>query len=76
MGVEFSYVRIVRSAPASDGVVVGSLKDVVLSDASAWKGGRVYLCGDPALVRDLKKSLFLKGMSLKKIHSDPFVGTE
>ena len=36
-------------------------------------GHRVYLCGHPDLVRQLKKQCFLAGASMSMIHSDPFV---
>jgi NAD(P)H-flavin reductase/ferredoxin len=44
------------------------LQDGVLSDE------RVYLCGNPELVRKLQRKLYLAGVPLARIHADPFVG--
>jgi ferredoxin-NADP reductase len=35
---------------------------------------RVYLCGNPELVRKLQRKLYLAGVPLARIHADPFVG--
>ncbi|HVZ34402.1 MAG TPA: 2Fe-2S iron-sulfur cluster binding domain-containing protein [Polyangiaceae bacterium] len=35
---------------------------------------RVYLCGNPDLVRKLQRKLYLAGVPLARIHADPFVG--
>ncbi len=40
---------------------------------SNLEGYRVYLCGDPTLVNNLKKQCFLAGAAMRSIHSDPFV---
>lgn len=49
------------------------LDRAVLDDHPAPAGARAFLCGDPPLVQGLKKKLFLAGMPLKDIHSDPFL---
>ncbi|HYX37381.1 MAG TPA: 2Fe-2S iron-sulfur cluster-binding protein [Oligoflexus sp.] len=69
------YVRCVLRGPASPEVRVGELKDIVLADPSDPKQKRVYLCGDPGLVRILKKQIFLAGVSMSRLHADPFIGT-
>jgi CDP-4-dehydro-6-deoxyglucose reductase len=70
-----SYLRCVRAGPASPGVQVGELKDQVMAELADPKHQRVYLCGDPGLVRIMKKQFFLAGVSLNRLHADPFVGT-
>ncbi|HET9236574.1 MAG TPA: 2Fe-2S iron-sulfur cluster-binding protein [Oligoflexus sp.] len=72
---QISYVRCVLKGPAESGIQVGELKDIVLSGLTDPKQKRVYLCGDPGLVRILKKQIFLAGVSMNRLHADPFVGT-
>lgn len=69
------YVRCVRQGPAAADIRVGELMDIVLSGLSDPEQKRVYLCGDPGLVRILKKQIFLAGVSMNRLHADPFVGT-
>lgn len=42
----------------------------VAADPADWK---VYLCGGPDIVGQLKKAIFLAGASIKNIYSDPFI---
>ncbi len=42
------------------------------ANPAEWK---VFLCGDEYIVNNLKKKLFLKGVSMTNIYSDPFVKT-
>jgi ferredoxin-NADP reductase/ferredoxin len=72
---QVSYQRCVLKGPATSGIKIGELKDIVLSGLSDPKQKRVYLCGDPGLVRILKKQIFLAGVSMNRLHADPFVGT-
>ncbi len=70
------YVRCVLGGPASEGIHVGDLESLVASGIEAPARRRAYLCGDPGTVRRLKKCLFLKGLSMSRLHADPFVGTD
>jgi CDP-4-dehydro-6-deoxyglucose reductase len=58
-------------------IQLGPLDDALLADGQThgqtWAEHRVYLCGDHALVRTLQKKLYLAGVPLARIHSDPFV---
>lgn len=45
----------------------------IAADRPKLDGHRLYLCGNPDLVRMLKKRAFLAGANLQEIHSDPFV---
>jgi ferredoxin-NADP reductase/ferredoxin len=75
-GANVRYVRCLLQGTASEGVVIGDLKDIVLADLPKSPAQRAYLCGEPGLVRDLKRRLFLRGISYRKIHADPFVGAD
>jgi ferredoxin-NADP reductase/ferredoxin len=66
----------VRDGPASDEIVVGDLKQLVMTEAAVDATRRVYLCGDPGVVRDLNRRLVLHGIGARRIHADPFVGTD
>jgi NAD(P)H-flavin reductase len=52
---------------------VGDLSVRVLESARQAREGSFYLCGDPLLVKTLKKGLFLGGVPLARILADPFV---
>jgi NAD(P)H-flavin reductase len=54
-------------------IQVTPLDELVLADPSRSREDRVYLCGHPELVRKMQKKLYLSGVSLDRIHSDPFV---
>lgn len=69
-------VRVVRSVlegPVPDGVEQQALDALVLGGGHDLKAARAWLCGAPELVRLVKRKLFLAGMPLKAIASDPFV---
>lgn len=55
------------------GIDLRSIERVIFDDAPALGGSSLYFCGDPDLVRALKKQAFLGGASLDRIHSDPFL---
>lgn len=52
---------------------VGSLDEVVLNGLPDVAHARAYLCGDPDLVNKMRKKLFLKGVSNRRIFADPFL---
>jgi CDP-4-dehydro-6-deoxyglucose reductase, E3 len=58
---------------ADEDVAVGSIDDVVLRRFPKLQGWRGYVCGDPSIVRTLKKKLFLSGMGSRDIYADAFV---
>ena len=51
----------------------GPLPDCILKDQPKLNGWRGFVCGDPQIVAQLKKRLFLAGMASREIHSDAFV---
>jgi NAD(P)H-flavin reductase len=55
------------------GVSVERLEHRLRRDHPSLRGARVFLCGNPEVVRTLKKEAYLAGASLADIHSDPFV---
>jgi NAD(P)H-flavin reductase/ferredoxin len=67
------YTPAVLNGDAADDVEVGSIDYVVLKRLPKLSGWRGFVCGDPALVKKLKKKLFLSGMGSRDIHADAFV---
>ncbi len=70
-------VALVRCALEGDaeGVRCADLSELVLGDLGERTDARVHLAGAPALVSTLKKKLFLHGLPLAEIRSDPFFAT-
>lgn len=66
----FHYAACIRdgSNPAE-----GDLAAVVTGTEKMTLGAAFFLCGDPELVRRLKRSLFLLGVRLDRLRSDAFV---
>ncbi len=69
----FHYVPCCLEGEGLDGVEVGSLESVLLSRFPTFQGRRVYLCGNPSMVRSLRRTVFLKGAGMKEIFSDAFL---
>jgi NAD(P)H-flavin reductase len=51
----------------------GPVDQVLLSRLPKLAGWRAYVCGDPGLVRTLKKKIFLAGAASKEIFADAFL---
>jgi ferredoxin-NADP reductase len=69
----FHYTRCLVEGIEQPGVRVGKMDKIVLADIPRLPGWRVFLCGDPELVNDLRKKIFLAGAKMKDIYSDAFV---
>lgn len=52
---------------------VEPLDTTLFADGALTGAERVYLCGDPELVRQLQKKVYLAGVPLARIHADAFV---
>lgn len=70
---QVNYVRCVLEGEPGADRRVASLDRAVLATTPHWAGWRGFLCGDPALVQNLKKRLFLAGMAMRDIHADAFL---
>jgi ferredoxin-NADP reductase/ferredoxin len=71
----FTYVRCVLEAEGSSDAAlrVGNMEQIILADTPKFAGWRVFLCGNPELVKSLRKRIFLAGATMKEIYSDAFV---
>ena len=71
---------LLEGVPGTDGSLSErcALRALALDQAVLQDGvhaeERVYLCGNPELVRKLQRKLYLAGVPLARIHADPFVG--
>jgi NAD(P)H-flavin reductase/ferredoxin len=70
---QIEYTPAVLNGSESEGMAVGSIDQVVLKRFPKLSGWRGYICGDPAIVKLLKKKLFLSGMASRDIYSDAFL---
>lgn len=68
-----SYTPCVLEGPAAPGVVQGAIGDCIASALPSLKGFRVFLCGDPELVKQLHRQTFLAGAGLREIFADAFL---
>jgi NAD(P)H-flavin reductase len=68
----FQYVPCV-SRESGDDVLHRRATAVALEQNPKLSGWRAYICGEPAMVNDTSRALFLAGASLKEIYSDPFI---
>ena len=58
-----------------EGFMRGRVNDVVLAALADLKAWRVFLCGHPDMVQQMKKMTFLKGAASADIYADAFLVT-
>ncbi len=56
-------------------IVEGDLSKIVSQLIDKPAGWKSYLCGDPEIVKKLRKQIFMAGSNMNDIYSDPFVYT-
>ncbi len=70
----FKYIPCVSDEAVTDNTIrSGHVLDVALADNSKLSGWRVFLCGNPEMVKAAKKKAFLTGAAMKEIYADAFV---
>lgn len=70
----FSYIPCVSGEPVEDeSISNGQVLDVALANNARLTNWRVFLCGNPDMVKAAKKKAFLTGASMKDIYSDAFI---
>ncbi len=69
----FSYHACVRDEPGTDWMRQGDVDAIALETIPNLKGWKVYLCGNPALVKLLQRKTFLAGASMQDIYADAFI---
>ena len=69
----FTYTPCVSGAlPAAGGYATGRAPDVAMADIPKLSGWRIFLCGNPDMVKATKKKAFLTGAAMKDIYADAF----
>ena len=71
----FHYVPCLSGDDLADGFSSGRVNDVALASFSELKGWRIFLCGHPDMVNQMKKMTFLKGAASTDIYADAFLLT-
>lgn len=69
----FHYFPCLSGQPIPEGFSAGRAHDVALATLPELKGWRVYLCGHPDMVAQMRRMAFLKGASMQDIYTDAFV---
>lgn len=58
--------------PAESAYATGRAPDVAMADIPKLNGWRIFLCGNPDMVKTAKKKAFLTGAAMKDIYADAF----
>jgi NAD(P)H-flavin reductase/ferredoxin len=69
----FHYTPCLSGDTIPDGFAAGRVNDIVFSHISDLKSWRVFLCGHPEMVNQMKKQAFLKGAAIRDIYADAFL---
>ncbi|MDQ6978670.1 MAG: FAD-binding oxidoreductase [Mariprofundaceae bacterium] len=67
------YYPCVLHGDAPKGGLQGAVDAVMVTTVPNFSGMRVYLCGDPAIVKSLREKAFMAGAPMQRIYADAFV---
>jgi len=68
----FTYTPCLSGKFVPVGFAKGYAHDVALATLSDLKNWRVFLCGHPDMVNQMKRQAFLKGAAMRDIYADAF----
>lgn len=69
----FVYIPCVSGTSSPEnGYATGRALDVAIADIPKLNGWRIFLCGNPDMVKMAKKKAFLTGAAMKDIYADAF----
>ena len=71
----FHYIPCLSGKHVPEGFTRGRVNEVVMTTFADLKGWRVFLCGHPEMVNQMKKMTFLKGAASADIYADAFLVT-
>jgi len=74
-GVDYKPCVLNNGEAGHPELTVGSLDAIVVGQTLDMKTTKAYLCGDPGLVGKMRKQLFLRGLSNRRIFADAFIPT-
>lgn len=69
----FFYTPCVSGGNVPEGFATGRANTVALNKMTDLKGWRVFLCGHPDMISQMKTQAFLKGVSIADIYTDAFL---
>lgn len=69
----FTYHACVRDEVGESWMVPGAVDSVGLAAVPDFKGWKVFLCGNPELVKQVQRKVFLAGANMRDIHADAFL---
>jgi len=69
----FSYTPCISGKDVPEGFEHGRANSVALEKVTDLKDWRVFLCGHPDMIMDMKTQVFLKGVSIADIYTDAFL---
>lgn len=69
----FHYTPCLSGDQVPDGFTAGRVNGVVFSQLTHLKSWRVFLCGHPDMVNQMKRQAFMKGAAIADIYADAFV---
>ena len=69
---QFHYCAALSNGDAGSDCRAGRADSLALADHPNLSGWRVYLCGNPEMVKSARKKAFLAGAALNDIYADPF----
>ncbi len=68
----FTYSPCISGGHVPEGFNKGRVNTVALSEITELKDWRVFLCGHPEMISQMKTQVFLKGASIADIYTDAF----
>ncbi len=69
----FIYTPCLSGKHVPEGFAAGRVNEIVFARFTELKSWRVFLCGHPDMVNQMKKQAFLKGAAIADIYADAFV---
>lgn len=69
----FTYHACVRDEGGEGWMRAGAVDAVALETCPNLKGWKVFLCGNPDLVKQVQRKTFMAGASMQDIHADAFL---
>lgn len=70
---QFSYTPCVLNGCSGEFYTCGDIQQLVAKQVVSKENVRVYLCGAPEFVNELKKKVFLAGVASRHIYHDAFL---
>ncbi len=68
----FFYTPCLSGAQVPEGIAQGRAHEVALARFTDLSNWRVFLCGHPDMVNQMKRQAFMKGASMNDIYADAF----